>query len=101
MKKEKRYYVYIATNNPRNTVLYIGVTNNLLNRENQHKIKINKNSFTAKYNVNRVVYYETYSDVRRAISREKELKGWRRSKKIVLINKENPKWLDILEESWK
>jgi putative endonuclease len=64
--------------NKRNGTLYIGVTSNLLNRNWQHKIKQNKNSFTAKYNVNQLVYYETFTDVHAAIAREKQLKNWKR-----------------------
>lgn len=67
---EKYYCVYISTNK-RHNVLYTGVTNNILNRSKQHKDKINKNSFTAKYNVDKVVYYETYINISDAIAREK------------------------------
>ncbi len=70
--KEKTYNVYIATNYPRCTVLYTGVTNNVFTRGYQHKNKINKNSFTARYNINRIVYYETYDDIEDAIAREKQ-----------------------------
>jgi putative endonuclease len=92
---QKYYFTYIATNYPRNTVLYIGVTNNILNRDNQHKTKINKNSFTAKYNINRVIYYETFTDVYNAISREKQIKNLSRQKKIELINSLNSNWKDL------
>lgn len=101
MKKEKYYFVYISTNNPRHTVLYVGVTKNVINRDNQHKIKLNKNSFTAKYNVGKLVYYETFTNIRNAISREKQIKGWTRIKKINLINTINPEWDDLIEESLK
>ena len=97
MSKEKYYYVYISANQ-RNTVLYTGITNNLLNRDNQHKKKINKNSFTAKYNVNKVVYYETFTDVRNAIIREKQIKAGSRQGKIKLINSINPEWKDLTED---
>ena len=99
MKKEKYYYVYINTNYPRCTVLYTGVTNNVINRDDQHKIKLNKESFTAKYNVNRVVYYETFTSINRAIAREKQIKNLVRRKKIELIESINPDWNDIIEES--
>jgi putative endonuclease len=92
---QKYYFTYIATNHPRNTVLYTGVTNNILNRDNQHKTKINKNSFTAKYNINRVIYYETFTDVYNAISREKQIKNFSRQKKIELINSLNSNWKDL------
>ncbi|HOZ55815.1 MAG: GIY-YIG nuclease superfamily protein [Parcubacteria group bacterium ADurb.Bin316] len=98
--KEKYYFVYISTNQ-RHTVLYTGVTNNIFKRDNQHKEKIKKNSFTARYNVNKVVYYETFTDVRNAIAREKQIKGWLRKKKIDLINSLNSEWKDMVEESWK
>jgi len=98
--EEKYYFVYISTNQ-RHTVLYTGVTNNILNRDNQHKTKINKNSFTAKYNINKVVYYETFNDIYSAIAREKQIKGWIRQKKIDLINENNPEWKDMVEESYR
>ena len=86
------YYVYILSSQTR--VLYIGVTSKLEQRVYQHKMHA-FGGFTAKYNVTNLVYFETYSDVARAITREKELKGWRREKKIALIEKENPKWRDL------
>ncbi|MBU0636931.1 MAG: GIY-YIG nuclease family protein [Patescibacteria group bacterium] len=93
---EKCYYIYIGTNKT-NKTLYIGVTNNLLNRDIQHKTKLNNNSFTAKYNINKIVYYEIYADIREAIAREKQIKGGSRKKKIKLINSINPMWDDLLE----
>ena len=96
----KYYFVYIATNK-RHTVLYTGVTNNIQRRENQHKEKLNKNSFTSKYNIDKIVHYETFEDIKTAIAREKQIKGWRRDKKIVLIDKYNKKWNDLIEESLK
>ena len=100
MKKEKYYFVYIGTNKL-NRVLYTGVTHNLLNREYQHKTKLNRNSFTAKYNVNKIVYYETFTNIHNAIAREKEIKGWVRRKKIELILSINPGWKDLIDESLK
>lgn len=97
MKEEKEYYVYILTNK-RNGTLYIGVTNNLLNRNFQHKIKEDKNSFTAKYSINRLVYYETYIYIQDAIAREKQLKNWKRKWKIELIEKENSTWRDLFND---
>ncbi len=94
----KNYYVYIATN-CRHTVLYIGITNNVVNRANQHRNKVNKNSFTSKYNVDKVVYYEVFENSLNAITREKQLKGWARIKKINLIEKNNKEWNDLIEES--
>jgi putative endonuclease len=83
------YYIYILTNKAK-TVLYIGVTNNLRLRLSQHKDKLNSNSFTAKYNVHHLLYYEKYTWIQEAIAREKEIKGWRREKKINLIKIINP-----------
>jgi putative endonuclease len=86
----KTYYVYIATN--RNRTLYTGVTNNLQARHWQHASGQSK--FTAQYNIDRIVYYETYMDIHQAIAREKQIKGWRRSKKVALIESANPDWMD-------
>lgn len=82
-------------------MLYTGVTNNILNRANQHKNKINKESFTAKYNVNKIVYYEVFTDIYNAIAREKQIKGWIRNKKLALIRSINPGWKNLIEEFWK
>ena len=79
--REKYYFVYIATNS-RNTVLYTGVTNSIFERGFQHKTKFNEKSFAAKYNIEKVVYYETFRDVYSAIAREKQIKGGSRAKKI-------------------
>ena len=97
MKVERNYYVYILASK-RNGTLYIGVTNNLLNRSFQHKVKEDKNSFTAKYGVGRLVYCEIFIDIREAIAREKQLKNWRREWKIKLIEKENPAWRDLFDD---
>jgi putative endonuclease len=96
----KYYFVYIATN-LRHTVLYTGVTNSIFNRGFQHKNKFNEDSFTARYNVEKVVYYETYTDIFGAIAREKQIKGGSRAKKIALINSINSEWKDLIEESFK
>jgi putative endonuclease len=90
------YYVYILTN-VKNTVLYTGVTNNLERRLYEHKNKTNT-GFTERYNVNKLVYVETTSDPVSAIQREKQIKGWLRSKKIALINSVNPEWKDLSKE---
>lgn len=94
---QKTYYVYILASKTR--VLYIGMTNDLERRTAEHKQKLVP-GFTAKYNVNRLVHFETTSDVRSAIAREKQLKGWLRSKKLALIGAENPHWRD-LSEAWR
>jgi putative endonuclease len=79
-------------------VLYIGVTNSLVRRISEHKNKRNPKSFTARYNLNKLVYFETYEDINKAIVREKELKGWLHKKKIELINTKNPEFKDLFEE---
>ena len=91
MKKE--YYVYILASK-KHGVLYIGVTNNLKRRVFEHKENRNK-GFSWRYNVKRLVYYETYSSIRDAIVREKRLKKWNRTWKVELIEKENPDWEDL------
>jgi putative endonuclease len=93
--RERRYYTYIVAS--RTHVLYIGVTSNVEARMVQHKTK-RFAGFTADYNCNRLVWYQTYDDVRRAIAREKQLKGWARAKKLALIEKMNPTWIDLSEE---
>ena len=87
------YFVYILTNK-NNTVMYIGVTNNLERRIYEHKNKMIQ-GFTSKYNVNKLVYYEIFGDVEYAICREKELKGWKREKKNKLVEDKNPEWNEI------
>ena len=94
MIKERNYYVYINTNKLHH-VFYTGVTNNILNRNDQHKNQDNKISFTAKYKVNKLVWYETFNNIYDAIAREKQIKGGSRKKKISLINKLNPMWKDL------
>ncbi|KJS87710.1 MAG: hypothetical protein JM58_03340 [Peptococcaceae bacterium BICA1-8] len=89
------YYVYILTNWS-NNVLYTGVTNDLERRLYEHKNKMVK-GFTKKYNVDKLVYFESTTDVRSAISREKQIKGWIRSKKNDLIENANPGWKDLSE----
>lgn len=90
------YYVYILTN-WNNRVMYIGVTNNLQRRLQQHKHGVYE-GFTKKYRVHKLVYYETASDVKAAIQREKQLKGWRRERKNSLVESVNPHWLDLSSE---
>ena len=93
--KEKLYFIYILTNYT-NSVLYVGITNNLKLRVYEHKM--GKGSiFTKKYNVNKLVYYEIYRDPEVAILREKSIKNFLRRKKIDLINKLNSKWEDLYE----
>jgi putative endonuclease len=89
---ERGYFVYIMAS--RSHTLYIGVTGDLHKRVFEHKWR-EHDGFTAKYNCDRLVWYESYQDVGKAIAREKQLKGWRREKKIVLIEKMNPAWVDL------
>ena len=86
--------VYILTN-VHNEVLYIGVTSDLFQRIPEHLNKIYPNSFTAKYNCNRLVYYETFGRIEDAITREKQLKKWNRAWKDKLISDFNPEWTDL------
>ena len=88
------YYVYILTNK-NNTVLYTGVTNDLVRRVYEHKNHMDKGSFTAQYNVDRLIYYEVTSDVEVAIEREKQIKGWNRKHKNKLVESKNPNWVDL------
>jgi putative endonuclease len=97
MKKEYRFYVYILTNK-RNGTLYIGVSKSLYRRTLEHKLKQKPNSFTAKYNVYILVYFEIYQYIQDAINREKQLKKWNRAWKIRLIEKDNPSWRDIFHD---
>jgi putative endonuclease len=91
---KKQYCVYIMTN-AYNTVLYTGVTNDLMRRVGEHKD--GKSSFTKRYNVTKLVYYECGGDVNIAITREKQIKAGSRQKKIDLINAMNPEWKDLYE----
>jgi putative endonuclease len=90
------YCVYILTN--RSKTLYVGVTNNLLRRVWEHKFG-NGSEFCKHYKIDRLVYYESFDDVRNAIDREKRIKGWLRIRKIQLIVSVNPTWRD-LSEGW-
>ena len=92
----KYYFVYILTNK-NNTVLYIGVTNNIARRTWEHK-EANIKSFTEKYKIHKLIYYETFNDITSAITREKQLKKWNRAWKIELINKTNPSWKNLYDE---
>ena len=90
------YYVYILTNQYDN-VMYIGVTNNLQRRLYEHKKELVE-GFTKKYHVHKLVYFEQTPDVRAALEREKQLKGWTRAKKNALVETINPQWRDLSEE---
>jgi putative endonuclease len=86
------YHVYIMASE--SGVLYIGVTNHLESRTARHKQKL-ISGFTSKYNATKLVYFEPFGDIRNAIAREKQLKRWRRKKKVVLIERTNPTWRDL------
>jgi putative endonuclease len=92
----KQYYVYIMTN-IRNTVLYTGVTNDLIRRVYEHKAKL-ADGFTKKYNIVKLVYYEVFEDIENAILREKQIKAGSRQKKIQLIDSTNIKWRELYDE---
>ena len=91
-----QYYVYILTNFNKN-VLYTGVTNDLRRRVYEHKHHLDKGSFTARYNVENLVYYEVTSSVESAIEREKQIKGWNRKHKNKLVESKNPNWEDLYD----
>ena len=90
------YYVYILTNEIGN-VMYVGVTNDLIRRVYEHKNHLDKGSFTARYNVTKLVYFEETSDVEAAIEREKQIKGWNRKRKNKLVETKNVNWIDLYE----
>ena len=91
--KDHIYFVYLLTN-WNNKVLYVGVTNNLTRRIYEHRNKL-MDGFTKKYNLNKLVYFEEYSDINKGIIREKEIKKWRREKKNKLVESLNPEWKDL------
>ncbi|MCP5094949.1 MAG: GIY-YIG nuclease family protein [Chloroflexi bacterium] len=91
----KTYFIYIM-GSKKNGTLYIGMTSNLIRRVYEHKNNVNE-GFTKKYGVHILVYYEHTTDVNAAITREKQMKAWKRQWKINLIEKENPNWNDLYE----
>lgn len=91
------YYVYIMTNASR--TLYVGVTNDLMRRVQEHKNKIHQ-GFTQRYNISILVYYEHATEIESAIMREKQIKGWSRARKVTLVESANPEWRD-LSGDWK
>ena len=96
MQAQNQYHVYIMTNKSR--TLYTGITNNIRKRVYEHKNKLIP-GFTKKYNISRLIYFETFGDVYSAIAREKTIKGWLRKKKAQLISENNPEWKD-LSQNW-
>ena len=95
MQTNKQYYVYIMTN--KSGTLYTGLTENLKKRIDQHKNKLVE-GFTKKYNINKLLYFETFPDVYSAIDREKTIRGWVRRKKLDLIRTTNPDWTDLSQD---
>ncbi len=91
-----QYYVYILSN-ATNVAIYIGVTNDLIRRIYEHRNHTDPKSFTARYNISKLVYYEETPDVRAAIEREKQLKSWSRARKNKLITSKNPTWSDLYD----
>ena len=91
----KQYYVYLMAN--RSKTLYVGMTNDLQRRVYEHKHMV-KDGFTRRYLVDRLLYYEVTDDVSSAIAREKQIKGWRRSKNVALVESRNPRWRDLASD---
>ena len=91
------YYVYLLAN-ATNTTLYTGVTNNLYRRMEEHVKHADPHSFTAKYDVTKLVYYEQTADVKAALAREKQIKGWNRKRKNKLVESMNPNWENLLQK---
>ena len=92
----EKYYIYIMSNKTGSTI-YVGVTNNLVNRVAEHRTRDNK-SFTSRYNCHKLVYYEEYSSILEAIAREKQIKSWNRGRKERMIDDMNPERVDLLPE---
>ena len=92
----RQYYIYLLASKRKGT-LYVGVTSNLIKRVNEHKNNL-VSGFTQKYKVHDLVYYETTADINSAITREKQMKKWKRAWKIELIEKNNPEWKDLYFE---
>ena len=90
------YYVYIMAN-VKNTVLYTGVTNDLIRRVYEHKHNLDSKSFTAKNDIHKLVYFEDTGDIRAAIEREKQIKGWNRKRKNKLVESKNPSWEELYD----
>ena len=90
------YYVYILTNKL-NTTIYTGITRDLIRRVYEHKHHADPDSFTSRYDVTKLVYYESTSDVNAAIEREKQIKGWNRKRKNKLVESKNPSWAELYD----
>ena len=94
---ERGGFTYI-TSTSKNTAIYVGSTSDLKSRIYQHKTKESPNSFTAKYNIDKLVYYEYFDFIEEALAREKQIKSWKREKKVKLVNDINPSWKDLYNE---
>ena len=90
------YFVYILSNHT-NTAIYTGVTCDLVRRVYEHKHHMDTDSYTAKYSIHKLVYYESTSDVKAAIEREKQIKGWNRKRKNKLVESKNPSWAELYD----
>ncbi len=97
MRSCRRFYIYIMTNGPKAAILYVGMTGDIRRRVWQHKNEP-VSGFTGRYNLTRLVYFECFVYPDAAICREKEIKGWRRSKKLKLIESMNPRWEDLARD---
>jgi putative endonuclease len=97
MRPPKHFFVYVMSNGPRSASIYTGITSNLSRRVWEHKNHLTP-GFTSRYNLTRLVYYETFVYPDTAIAREKEIKGWRREKKLRLIQSMNPQWIDLAKD---
>ena len=91
------YYVYLMTNSHKN-LLYTGITNDLIRRVYEHKNHLDKGSYTDRYKIDYLVYFESTSDVKAAIGREKQIKGCNRKRKDKLVNSKNPEWRDLYQD---
>ncbi len=88
-----QFYVYIVSNKAH--TLYVGMTGNLIKRSREHRERVFQSGFTARYTHDRLVYFEIVAGYEAAMDREKQLKGWKRSRKVALIQSMNPNWLDL------
>jgi len=96
-RSPRQYYVYMLASKTRR--LYVGMTNDLERRLQEHRTKA-VDGFTSRYNINRLVWYEATTSAIDAVAREREIKGWRREKKVKLIESENPGWVDLAKDWW-
>ena len=90
------YYVYILSDHLNRTI-YVGITRDLVRRVYEHKNHLDPNSFTAKYNIHKLVYFESTPDVRAALEREKQIKSWKRKRKNDLVHSMNPSWAELYD----